>query len=96
MRPRITGVSLLRWEKASIVLPMDSETHSNETGVALRFLRERAGLKAKDVAELAKVSAAYLSRVESGQSVPSNAWLSHVCGVLASQISSKNKSRTAA
>lgn len=51
-------------------------------GSVLRTLRKRTGLSAREVAERAKVSASYLSRVESGKATPSDAWLGFVASVL--------------
>ena len=51
-------------------------------GTVLRTLRKRTGLSAREVAARAKVSASYLSRVESGKAIPSDAWLGFVASVL--------------
>lgn len=67
--------------KSCNVLPM-----TQMPGTVLRTLRDKAGLTAREVADRAKVSESYLSRVESGKANPSDAWLGFVASVLANAI----------
>ena len=59
------------------------------TGQAIRRLRELSGLTLDQVAALASVSPAYLSRVETGQCAPSIKWIATVSSALASAISDR-------
>jgi transcriptional regulator with XRE-family HTH domain len=55
-------------------------------GKSIRTLRLLAGLTLERTAQEAGVSAAYLSKVETGQSAASPRWLGHVAGVIASHL----------
>lgn len=57
-----------------------------EQGKAIRALREMASLTLDDVAKEAGVSAAYLSRVETGKASTSAKWLGLVSSVIASHL----------
>lgn len=47
---------------------------SNATGRALRALRVGAGLTLQTVSDAAGISPSYLSRVENGLTIPTDAW----------------------
>lgn len=55
-------------------------------GQGLKVLRERARMTARDVAQKAKASEGYISRVENGLVNPSDAWVGHVAGIISDQI----------
>lgn len=55
-------------------------------GAGIRTLRLMAGLTLDQVAQEASVSAAYLSRVETGQTAATPKWLGIVAGVIASHL----------
>lgn len=57
-------------------------TKASTTGQALRRLREVAGLTLDQVADRADISAAYLSRVETGKCRPSVQWTAVVTKAL--------------
>lgn len=71
--------------KRHTVFPM------TQPGTVLRTLREKTGLTAREVAERAKISESYLSRVESGKATPTDAWLGFVAGVLSDALIAKAK-----
>lgn len=60
-------------------------------GTVLRTLREKADLTAREVAERARISESYLSRVESGKATPTDAWLGFVAGVIADALVEKSQ-----
>lgn len=57
-------------------------------GQALRNLRIHAGLTLEEVGDTADVSPTYLSRVETGKSHPSDAWVSTVLDALSTAMRS--------
>lgn len=61
-------------------------TQISHPGQALRVLREEAGLTAREVADRAGVSPAYLSRVENGNVFPSATWLSVIATAIAAAL----------
>lgn len=75
--------------KSCNVFPM-----SNSPGPVLRTLREKTGLTAREVAERAHVSESYLSRVESGKTTPTDAWLGSVASILADALVEKAQAAT--
>jgi transcriptional regulator with XRE-family HTH domain len=66
------------------------------TGEAIRMLREKAGLTARDLATLASVSESYLSRVENGLVEPSIPWVGNVTSVLSDSLIHQKKERAIA
>lgn len=60
---------------------------TTEQGQALRSLREMAGLTAETIAHEAGVSAAYLSRVETGKAHATPRWIGAVSAVIATHLS---------
>lgn len=58
----------------------------NKTGPALRAIRQAAGMTLQEVADLAGISVSYLSRVETGQQAPSDAWVAAVAIVLGDRL----------
>lgn len=58
-------------------------------GLVIRTLREKTGLTAREVAERARISESYLSRVESGKVIPSDAWLGAVASILSDALVEK-------
>ena len=66
-----------------------------ESGKAIRHLRERANLTARDVASLANVSESYLSRVENGLVEPTAEWVGNVASVIAQELSSPSALKVA-
>lgn len=60
-------------------------------GAAIKVLRERAGLTAREAAALAGVSESYLSRVENGLVTPTNPWLGNVTSVLSDALIAHKK-----
>jgi transcriptional regulator with XRE-family HTH domain len=59
------------------------------TGQAIRRMRQLAGMTGEQLAELAEISPAYLSRVETGKSRPSNRWVATVLKQLSAAIAKK-------
>lgn len=59
------------------------------TGQAIRRMRQLAGMTGEQLAELAEISPAYLSRVETGKSRPSNRWVATVLKQLGAAIAKK-------
>ena len=59
---------------------------SRRVGAEIRRLRELRGMTAKQVAELAEVSAAYLSRLENGKVSPTVATLSRIVQAMGTRI----------
>lgn len=57
-------------------------------GEGIRSLRVLADMTLDEVAQEAKVSAAYLSRVENGQAAATSKWLGLVAGVIARHLAS--------
>ena len=64
---------------------MATQTKIN-TGDALRHLRQRAGLTLQQVAEGAKTSTSYLSKVERGQLVPTDDYVAQIAAYAAGQL----------
>lgn len=56
-------------------------------GSSIRTLRTMAGMTLDEVADAAGVSAAYLSRVETGRSRAKPTWISTVVSVIAERLS---------
>lgn len=59
------------------------QSPNQSPGLALRVLREEAGLTAREVALKAGVSESYLSRVETGSVEASAPWLGNVAAAIA-------------
>jgi len=53
------------------------------TGASLRHLRKLAGLTLEQTAAVANTSVSYLSKVETGRLIPSNAYVAQVAAALA-------------
>jgi transcriptional regulator with XRE-family HTH domain len=60
----------------------DSERDDGEVGARLRQLREQKGMSARQVAELAGVTAPYLSRLENGRVSPTVASLARLVAAM--------------
>lgn len=58
----------------------------NDTGLALRVMREAQGLTLRQLAEKAGVNFAYLSQVERGERTPNPRWLRSVLDALADNL----------
>ncbi|WP_081863851.1 helix-turn-helix domain-containing protein [Mycetocola saprophilus] len=62
-------------------------THTSTSGgLALKLLRSEAGLTQGEVATLASVAPAYLSKVERGSHAPSPAFVAKVAGAIAGRM----------
>ncbi|OOB91218.1 helix-turn-helix domain-containing protein [Rathayibacter sp. VKM Ac-2630] len=55
-------------------------------GESIRTLRQLAGMSLSAVAKAADTSSAYLSKVENGKFLPTNAYVAKVTGVIAAHL----------
>lgn len=59
---------------------------ATNTGSSIRILRKQAGMTLQDLAQAAGTAVAVLSRVETGKSVPTNAYVAQVTRAIADRL----------
>lgn len=86
-RTHFSSVSCASSTRGAKFFSMSTAAIPSGPGVSIRALRTLAGLTLDQVAHEAGVSAAHLSRVETGQVAATPRWLGVVAGVIADHLS---------